>query len=63
MHAVHGLGGVGKSPLAAKRGKAVRWWITADTAACGRHRGGHADAALQPGLTELPAELQTERAV
>ncbi|MFJ8747575.1 tetratricopeptide repeat protein, partial [Embleya sp. NPDC127516] len=67
VHAVHGLGGVGKSALAAhwaaNRGEAVRWWITADTpdavdagvAALGR--------ALQPGLAGLPAELQTERAI
>ncbi|GCD93660.1 FxSxx-COOH system tetratricopeptide repeat protein [Embleya hyalina] len=67
VHAVHGLGGVGKSALAAhwaaRRREPVRWWITADTPA-----GVDADLAalaraLQPGVTQLPAESQTERAI
>ncbi|MGW9211245.1 FxSxx-COOH system tetratricopeptide repeat protein [Embleya sp. NPDC055664] len=67
VHAVYGLGGVGKSALAAHwaagRREAVRWWVTADTAA-GVDAGMAALArALQPGLTGLPAELQMERAV
>ncbi|WP_406283614.1 tetratricopeptide repeat protein [Embleya sp. NBC_00896] len=67
VHTVHGLGGVGKSALAARwaaeRREAVRWWVTADSVA-GVDVGVAALArALQPGLAGLPAELQTARAV
>ncbi|MFD7787689.1 NB-ARC domain-containing protein, partial [Streptomyces nojiriensis] len=67
VHAVHGLGGVGKSALAAhwagSRGEPVRWWITADdTAKVDAGLAGLA-RALHPGLAGLPAELQTERAI
>ncbi|MET8112764.1 tetratricopeptide repeat protein [Streptomyces prasinus] len=65
--AVHGLGGVGKSALAARwaagRPEAVRWWITADsTAAVDAGLAGLA-RALHPGLTGQPAAEQTETAV
>ncbi|MHB9849109.1 tetratricopeptide repeat protein [Streptomyces krungchingensis] len=67
VHAVHGLGGVGKSALAAhwaaRRHEKIRWWVTADdTAAIDAGLAALAQA-LQPGLVGLPAELQTERAV
>uniref|UniRef100_UPI003D70952A tetratricopeptide repeat protein n=1 Tax=Streptomyces sp. WAC 04229 TaxID=2203206 RepID=UPI003D70952A len=67
VHAVHGLGGVGKSALAARwaagRGEAVRWWVTADTQAAVDAGVAALARALQPGLTGLPAELQAERAL
>ncbi len=67
VHAVHGLGGVGKSALAAnwaaRRHEKVRWWITADTAAAIEAGMAALARALQPGLAGLPAELQSERAV
>ncbi|WTW96256.1 FxSxx-COOH system tetratricopeptide repeat protein [Streptomycetaceae bacterium NBC_01309] len=67
VHAVHGLGGVGKSALAAhwaaRRNEAVRWWITADTTAAIDAGTAALARALQPGLAALPAELQIERAV
>ncbi|WP_327660904.1 MULTISPECIES: tetratricopeptide repeat protein [unclassified Streptomyces] len=67
VHAVHGLGGIGKSALAARwaaeRPEAVRWWITADsTAAVDAGLAGLA-RALHPGLAGQPAEEQTETAV
>ncbi|MDQ0605416.1 tetratricopeptide (TPR) repeat protein [Streptomyces canus] len=67
VHAVHGLGGVGKSALAARwaarRPEKVRWWVTADTPAAVDAGMAALARALQPGLTGLPAELQGERAV
>ncbi|WP_063739127.1 tetratricopeptide repeat protein [Streptomyces violaceoruber] len=67
VHAVHGLGGVGKSALAARwatgRSEAVRWWVTADTEAAVDAGIAALARALQPGLTGLPAELQAERAL
>ncbi|MFI7337280.1 FxSxx-COOH system tetratricopeptide repeat protein [Streptomyces sp. NPDC050085] len=67
VHAVHGLGGVGKSALAARwaagRHEKVRWWITADSAAAVDTGLAALAGALQPGLIGLPAELQSERAV
>lgn len=67
VHAVHGLGGVGKSALAAhwaaRRNEAVRWWITADTTAAIDADTAALARALQPGLAALPAELQIERAI
>ncbi|MEU7650305.1 tetratricopeptide repeat protein, partial [Streptomyces huasconensis] len=69
VRAVHGLGGVGKSALAAnwaaRRPEKVRWWITVDDAGGDAVDTGLASLAraLQPGLAGLPAELQSERAV
>ncbi|MFB7518106.1 tetratricopeptide repeat protein, partial [Streptomyces sp. NPDC056144] len=67
VQAVHGLGGVGKSALAAEwaggRRDTVRWWITADTAPAVDAGVAALARALQPGLTGLPAEVQTERAI
>ncbi|MEU5215383.1 tetratricopeptide repeat protein [Streptomyces sp. NPDC020807] len=66
VQAVHGLGGVGKSALAAEwaagRHELVRWWITADTAPAVEAGVAALARALQPGLAGLPAEVQTERA-
>jgi pimeloyl-ACP methyl ester carboxylesterase len=67
VHAVHGLGGVGKSAIAAhwaaRRPERLRWWMTADSAA-GADAGLAALArALQPALAGLPAEVQSERAL
>ncbi|MFH8405347.1 tetratricopeptide repeat protein [Streptomyces sp. NPDC018019] len=68
LHAVYGLGGVGKSALAAhwaahRATAALRWWITADSAAAVDKGVADLAVALQPGLTELPAELRKERAL
>ncbi|SDT83462.1 Tetratricopeptide (TPR) repeat [Streptomyces sp. TLI_053] len=67
VHAVHGLGGVGKSALAthwaSMRTEPVRWRITADTAVGVRAGLASLARALQPGLTGLPEDLQVERAV
>ncbi len=68
--AVHGLGGVGKSTLAARyaathqRDFSVIWWVTADSPA-GIDTGLAALAtALQPALAGLlPTEVLRERAV
>ncbi|MFI6522599.1 FxSxx-COOH system tetratricopeptide repeat protein [Spirillospora sp. NPDC050679] len=67
--AVHGLGGIGKSTLAAhwaatrrERGGAV-WWITADTPA-NLHQGLAALAtAARPELAGRPLEVLTEHAI
>ncbi|MFC8894858.1 FxSxx-COOH system tetratricopeptide repeat protein, partial [Streptomyces cinereoruber] len=67
VQAVHGLGGVGKSALAAQwaagRKETVRWWIVADTAPAVDAGVAALARALQPGLAGLPAEIQTERAI
>ncbi|MFG3268446.1 tetratricopeptide repeat protein [Streptomyces bobili] len=67
VRAVHGLGGAGKSALAAhwaaQRREAVRWWVTADTAAAVDAGLAALARVLQPGLAGLPAELQIERAM
>ncbi len=68
LRTVHGLGGVGKSALAAewaacRATAAVRWWITADSAAAVDDGLAILAIALQPGLAELPTELQKERAL
>ncbi|MGW7328136.1 tetratricopeptide repeat protein [Streptomyces sp. NPDC054840] len=68
LHAVHGLGGVGKSVLAAywaadRATARVRWWITADSPDAVDAGLASLARRLQPGLGELPAGLQTERAV
>ncbi|WP_127934128.1 ATP-binding protein [Nonomuraea polychroma] len=72
--AVHGLGGVGKSTLAARyaRAQAVRrdggrlnpvWWITADSAASVQAGLAALALALQPELaTALPLEALAHRA-
>ncbi len=70
VQAVHGLGGIGKSTLAARyaathrRDFTVVWWVTADTTA-GIDTGLAALAvALQPALAGLlPLEALRERAV
>ncbi|MGW0538624.1 hypothetical protein [Streptomyces sp. NPDC003032] len=68
LRVVSGLGGVGKSALAAwwaveRAGVRVRWWMAADTEAA--VTAGLADLAraLQPGLAAVPAEVQVERAL
>jgi tetratricopeptide (TPR) repeat protein len=69
-HVVHGLGGVGKSTVAA-HWAATRcadhnpiWWITADTPAALDAGLARLAAALQPALgAVLPAEALRERAV
>lgn len=68
--AVHGLGGVGKSTLAARyavaQAKACNpvWWITADSSESVRAGLAALMVALQPELTEaLPLEALAERAI
>ncbi|MEU6669286.1 tetratricopeptide repeat protein [Streptomyces sp. NPDC046727] len=71
VQAVHGLGGIGKSALAAQwAGHRCtgnpRWWITADSRAAVDSGLADLARALQPalaGLPGLPAEMLTERAV
>ncbi|MFE7077430.1 tetratricopeptide repeat protein, partial [Streptomyces sp. NPDC057620] len=67
VHAVHGLGGVGKSALAAhwahRRTERMRWWVSADEAISVDAGLAGLARALQPGLAGLPAEVQSERAV
>ncbi|WP_158708544.1 FxSxx-COOH system tetratricopeptide repeat protein [Streptomyces sp. NRRL S-244] len=64
VHTVHGLGGVGKSALAAHwaagRPEAVRWWITADSTSAVDAGLAALARALHPRLTSQPAEEQTE---
>ncbi|MGW6501348.1 helix-turn-helix domain-containing protein [Nonomuraea angiospora] len=68
--AVHGLGGVGKSTLAARYAVAQAgacnpvWWITADSSEAVRAGLAALMVALQPELTEaLPLEALAERAI
>ncbi|MGW6505943.1 NB-ARC domain-containing protein, partial [Nonomuraea angiospora] len=71
--AVHGLGGVGKSTLAARcairwsaraGGPHPVWWITADSASAVQAGLAGLATALQPELSEaLPLEALAERAV
>ncbi|MFD5557581.1 FxSxx-COOH system tetratricopeptide repeat protein [Streptomyces sp. NPDC127068] len=68
LHAVHGLGGVGKSALAAhwaahRASARVRWWITADGPEAVDAGLAALARALRPALGELPATLQVEHAV
>src|ERR1019366_5551520 len=70
VQAVHGLGGIGKSTLAAHWAGAraadytLTWWITADTPAGVDAALAALAAALQPALSDvLPAEALVERAV
>jgi hypothetical protein len=68
--AVHGLGGIGKSSLAARYAvtHAARfdlvWWITADTAAAVRAGLAGLAVGLRPELAEsLPLDALAERAI
>ncbi|WP_406446848.1 FxSxx-COOH system tetratricopeptide repeat protein [Streptomyces sp. NBC_01613] len=68
LQALSGLGGVGKTSLAARwaatrAASRVRWWITADSPVALDVGLTALARALQPGLTQLPVELQTERAL
>ncbi|MFG3257630.1 FxSxx-COOH system tetratricopeptide repeat protein [Streptomyces sp. NPDC048172] len=67
VHAVRGLGGVGKSALAAhwaaRRPERLRWWLTADSASAVEAGLTALARALQPALAGLPAEVQSERAI
>lgn len=71
VQAVHGLGGIGKSALAAQWAVhrctgSPRWWITANSRAAVDSGLADLARALQPalaGLPGLPAEMLTERAV
>ena len=67
--AVHGLGGVGKSTLAARYAARLAgrfnpvWWITADTGAAVRAGLAGLAVALQPELAALPLEGLEQRAL
>ncbi|MEW2524448.1 tetratricopeptide repeat protein, partial [Streptomyces sp. NPDC047071] len=67
VHAVHGLGGVGKSALAAhwarQRPERLRWWMAADDPAAVEAGMAALARALQPPLAGLPAEVQSEHAI
>ncbi|HXP22255.1 MAG TPA: NB-ARC domain-containing protein [Streptosporangiaceae bacterium] len=70
VQAVHGLGGIGKSTLAAHYAATcaddyeLLWWITADSAAAVASGLAGLAIALEPELTDvLPLEALTERAV
>jgi tetratricopeptide (TPR) repeat protein len=70
VQAVHGLGGIGKSTLAAHWAAAradqhiLTWWITADTRAAVEAGLAALAVALQPALSGvLPMEALRERAV
>lgn len=64
--AVHGLGGVGKSTLAAHYAQAHRaeyslvWWITADAPSAIETGVAQLAVAVQPAVAGLPLEQQTE---
>ncbi|XUL85528.1 tetratricopeptide repeat protein [Streptomyces galilaeus] len=67
-HVLSGLGGVGKTFLAAhwaatRAAARVRWWITADSRSALEEGLAGLACALQPGLAQLPAQLQIERAL
>ncbi|WP_125677076.1 tetratricopeptide repeat protein [Amycolatopsis sp. WAC 04182] len=67
--AVHGLGGVGKSTLAARFAElhadrfAPVWWVTADSAPALESGLGELAGALAPETVALPAEQRVELAV
>ncbi|MER5535365.1 tetratricopeptide repeat protein [Streptomyces mirabilis] len=68
VHAVHGLGGIGKSALAAHWAVQrftgnPRWWITADSRPAVDAGLAELGRALQPALTGLPEDFLIERAV
>ncbi|GAB3726689.1 FxSxx-COOH system tetratricopeptide repeat protein [Amycolatopsis oliviviridis] len=64
--AVHGLGGIGKSALAAhyadthRAGHSLVWWITADAPTSIETGLARLAVALQPAVGTLPLEQQTE---
>ncbi|RSN28995.1 Nephrocystin-3 [Amycolatopsis sp. WAC 04169] len=64
--AVHGLGGIGKSTLAAhyadthRAGHSLVWWITADAPTSVETGLARLAVALQPAVGTLPLEQQTE---
>jgi tetratricopeptide (TPR) repeat protein len=69
VHALHGLGGVGKSTLAAHWAArhlaehAATWWITADSSANLDAGLARLSVALDPDQAGRPMEALTERAV
>ncbi|GAA2971509.1 tetratricopeptide repeat protein [Streptomyces enissocaesilis] len=68
VQAVHGLGGIGKSTLAAhwavhRFTGHPRWWITAESRAAVDTGLADLARALQPALTGLPEEFLVERAL
>ncbi len=69
VQAVHGLGGIGKSTLAAHWAGARRevdnpvWWITADSSGALATGLAALAAALQPALARLPQDQLKERAL
>ncbi|MFF7251546.1 tetratricopeptide repeat protein [Embleya sp. NPDC008237] len=68
VQVLHGLGGVGKSTLAAHWARTrcagnPRWWITADSETAVTTGLADLAHALQPALTALPTEVLRERAV
>ncbi|MFE5559568.1 tetratricopeptide repeat protein [Streptomyces sp. NPDC056544] len=69
VQALHGLGGVGKSTLAAHWARTRAgtdnpiWWIAADSPASLDAGLAALAAALQPALAQLPAGQLTERAM
>lgn len=69
VHALHGLGGVGKSTLAAHWAATRRevdnplWWITADSAGALAAGLAALAAAIQPALSRLPEDQLKERAL
>ncbi|WP_331769008.1 ATP-binding protein (plasmid) [Embleya sp. NBC_00888] len=68
VQVLHGLGGVGKSTLAAHWARTrcagnPRWWITADSETAVNTGLADLARALQPALTTLPTEVLRQRAV
>jgi tetratricopeptide (TPR) repeat protein len=68
VQAVHGLGGIGKSALAAHWAAQrftgnPRWWISADSRTAVDAGLAELGRALQPALTGLPEDFLIERAV
>lgn len=67
IQAVHGLGGIGKSALAAHWAQRFtgnpRWWITADSKTAVDAGLAELGRALQPALTGMPEDFLIERAV
>lgn len=69
VQAIHGLGGIGKSTLAARwandhvANHLVTWWITADTEANIETGLAELATALQPEFAGAPLNVLTERAI